>query len=96
MDNRERVFIYLSIIISALVKLLLCYDSDHIASHAGIFSGARTSSLPTNACSTENNIPFPSVANHIVLSKFWKVDLDGRVTQQLLNLHETMRKLYDL
>ena len=29
-----------------------------IASHAGIFRGARISSLPTNACSTENNIPF--------------------------------------
>ena len=26
-------------------------------SHAGIFRGARISSLPTNACSTENNIP---------------------------------------
>ena len=30
-----------------------------LASHAGIFRGARISSLPTNACSTENNIPFP-------------------------------------
>ena len=37
--------------------------------------GARFSFLPTNACSTEDNIPFPSLANHIVLSKFWKVDL---------------------
>ena len=29
-----------------------------VASHAGVFRGARISSLPTNACSTENNIPF--------------------------------------
>ena len=50
-----------------------------LASHAGVFRGAHISSLPTNACSTENNIPFPSLANHIVLSKFWKVDLDGKV-----------------
>ena len=50
-----------------------------LASHAGVFRGARLSSLPTNACSTEDNIPFPSLANHIVLSKFWKVDLDRRV-----------------
>ena len=45
-----------------------------VASHAGVFRGARFSSLPTNACSTEDNIPFPSLANHIVLSKFWKSD----------------------
>ena len=50
-----------------------------IASHAGVFRRARIPSLPTNACSTENNIPFPSLANHIVLSKFWKVDLDRKV-----------------
>ena len=30
-----------------------------LASHAGVFRGARFSSLPTNACSTGNNIPFP-------------------------------------
>ena len=30
-----------------------------LASHAGVFRGARISSLPTNACSIENNIPFP-------------------------------------
>ena len=46
-----------------------------LASHAGVFRGARISSLPTNACSTEDNIPFPRLANHVVLSKFWKVDL---------------------
>ena len=36
-----------------------------------VFSGARISSLPTNACSTEN---VPS-------GKFWKVDLVRRVTR---------------
>ena len=30
-----------------------------LASHAGVFRGAHVSSLPTNACSTENNISFP-------------------------------------
>ena len=30
-----------------------------LASHAGVFGGARISFLPTNACSTEDNIPFP-------------------------------------
>ena len=52
-----------------------------LASYAGVFRGARISSLPTNACSTEDNIPFPRLANHVVLSKFWKVDLDRRVTR---------------
>ena len=51
-----------------------------LASHAGVFRGTRLSSLPTNACSTEDKIPFPSLANHLVLSKFWKADLDRRVT----------------
>ena len=52
----------------------------YLASHAGVFRGARISSLPTNACPTEDNIPFPPLANHVVLSKFWKVDLDCMVT----------------
>ena len=52
-----------------------------VASYSGVFREARISSVPTNACSIENNIPFPSVANHIVLSKFWKVHFDGRVTR---------------
>ena len=30
-----------------------------LASQAGVFRGARFSSLSTNACSMENNIPFP-------------------------------------
>ena len=49
-----------------------------IASHAGVFRGACFSSLLTNACSTKDNFPFLSLANHNVLSKFWKVDLDRR------------------
>ena len=50
-----------------------------LVSHAGVFTEARFSSLPTNICSTEDYIPFSSLANHIVLSKFWKVDLDRKV-----------------
>ena len=46
-----------------------------LASDVGFFRRARISSISTNACSTQNNIPFPSLANHIVPSKFWKVDL---------------------
>ena len=56
-------------------------DSFGLASNARVFRGALISSLPTNACSTKNNIPFPNLTNHIVLSNFWKVDLDLRVTQ---------------
>ena len=52
-----------------------------LASHADVFRGVRISSLPTNSCSTKNNIPLPNLANNIVLSKFWKVDLDSRVTR---------------
>ena len=43
--------------------------------------GAPISSLPTNACLTEDNIPFPSLASHVVLSKLWRADLDRRVTR---------------
>ena len=32
---------------------------DQVASHVDVFRRARFSSLPTNSCSTENNIPFP-------------------------------------
>ena len=35
------------------------FIGERIASDAGVFRGARFSSFPTNACSTENNIPFP-------------------------------------
>ena len=55
-------------------RLINCGALWVVASHTGVFRGARLSSLPTNACSTEDNIPFPSLANHFVLSKFWKVD----------------------
>ena len=58
-----------------------------LASHAGVFRGARFSSLSKNACSTEDNIPFPSLANHFVLSEFWEVDLDRKVIWWLLDLH---------
>ena len=35
-----------------------CHRVYFVASPAGLFRGARLSSLATNACSTENNIPF--------------------------------------
>ena len=41
----------------------------------------RGSRFTTNACSTEHNIPFPNLPNHIVLSKLWKLDLDRWVIQ---------------
>ena len=61
-----------------------------LGSHAGVFRELvfRISFFPTNSCSTQNNIPFPSLANRIVPSKVWKVDLDRRVT----DLHETLEK----
>ena len=34
-------------------------SSPSLASHAGVFRGAHFSSLRTNSCSTEDNIPFP-------------------------------------
>ena len=34
--------------------------------------------------------------SQIVLSKFWKVDLNHRVARELLDLHETLGKLFDL
>ena len=55
------------------------FSKKPLASYASVFRGASFSSLPTNACSTEDSIPFPCLANHIVLSKFWKVDLDRKV-----------------
>ena len=38
---------------------LFSWAGSVLASHTGVFRGARLSSLPTNACSTENNISFP-------------------------------------
>ena len=55
------------------------------ASLAGVFKRARISSLLTNACLTENNIPSPSLANYIVPSN------SGRLT-----LTAGLGKLYDL
>ena len=52
-----------------------------LGSYPRVFRGARFLSLTKNACSTENNIPFPNLANHIVLSKLWKLDLDRWVIQ---------------
>ena len=46
---------------------------EEVVSHAEVFRGARISSFPTNTCSTENNIPFPQLANR-------KIDLDCRET----------------
>ena len=42
---------------------MLCDYDVTLASHAGVFRGAPFSSLPTNACSTEDNIPFPCLGN---------------------------------
>ena len=44
------------------VSLTQCHKdapARKVASQAGVFRGARFSSLPTNAFSTKNNIPFP-------------------------------------
>ena len=46
---------------------------EEVVSHAEVFRGARISSFPTNTCSTENNTPFPQLANR-------KIDLDCRET----------------
>ena len=67
-----------------------------LASHAGVFSGARASSLPKKACSTENNIPFSSLANHIVHSKFWKAGLDRWVTWITRSALDTGKALWPL
>ena len=36
------------------------------------------SRFTTNACSTEHNIPFPNLPNHIVLSKLWKLEREKK------------------
>ena len=60
-----------------------------LASQAGIFRGARFSSLPTNACSMENNIPFPLFylrgkwpINSCAI-KCWRAKRDFNVTLEL-------------
>ena len=63
-----------------------------VASHANIFKGACFSSLPTNTCSTENNIPFPLFYLHgrwLIISfeiNCWQAKLkrDPKVTVFLL------------
>ena len=50
-----------------------------VSTHEGVFREARFSSLPTNACSAEDNIRFPCLAKHIKFSKFWKADLHRKV-----------------
>ena len=76
-------------------QILLLYFG--LAFHADVFRGARISSLLTKACLTENNIPFPLLANHIAPSTFWKVELDPQGNLIiLLDLHETLGKFYDL
>ena len=70
--NSTRLIRTLSMVSSVLVltgfdcnKIHQCFNrmmestETKVASHAGLFRRARFSSLPTNACSTENNIPFP-------------------------------------
>ena len=60
-----------------------------VASYAGDFRGARFSSLPTDACSTENNIPFPSfylrgkwTINSCAI-KCWQATRDSNMTLEL-------------
>ena len=81
--EKVSIFIFSSSITSRSRSHVVClfiFPSQRIvASHAGVFRGARFSSLPTNACSTGDSIPSPSLANHTVLSKFWKVNLDRKV-----------------
>ena len=63
-----------------------------VASHANVFKGARFSSLPTKACSTEKSIPFPLFylpGNWLINSfeiKCWRAKLtrDPKVTVFLL------------
>ena len=42
-----------------------------VASHAGVFRGAPVSSLPTNACSSENNNSF------LIVPEFGKYNVIG-------------------
>ena len=44
---------------SKVKHCVLRVGASGVASHANVFKGARFSSLPTKAWSTENNIPFP-------------------------------------
>ena len=50
---KDTIFVFYKIIPGIILSTWL------VASHAGVFRRARISSLPTNACSTEDNVPFP-------------------------------------
>ena len=54
-------------------RVQLCLGGDSL-SHIGVFRGARFPSLPTSARSAEDNIPFPSLANHIAHCTFHILD----------------------
>ena len=73
-DNKENLDasgLYASVLIGLI--LVLGGGGEEVVSHAEVFRGARISSFPTNTCSTENNTPFPQLANR-------KIDLDCRET----------------
>ena len=53
-------------------------SDDVIASLADVFRRARFSSLPTNACPTEDNIPFPCLANPSYFPNSGKLTLTAR------------------
>ena len=49
-----------------------------LASHASVLKGAHMSSLSTNACSTENNIPFPLFyLRGVTNQRYWNEVLTG-------------------
>ena len=46
-------------LVCVLIDEVWSFVWGNLASHAGAFREAHFSSLPTNACTTEDNIPFP-------------------------------------
>ena len=46
-------------LVCVLIDEVWSFVWGNLASHAGIFREPHFSSLPMNACSTEDNIPFP-------------------------------------
>ena len=51
----------------SLLSLGMCFipqSGTALASQADVFRGACISSLPTNACLIENNVPFPLFYSH--------------------------------
>ena len=63
-DNKENLDAS-GLYASGLIGLILVRGrgGEEVVSHAEAFRGVRISSFPTNTCSTENNIPFPQLAN---------------------------------